>query len=133
MSLPKGTKGPVSMDTDDVVALSEALTVDAQRFTSDANKILAKFDVTPGRRPYGQDPAITSAGHAMNRHDDAVKAARKLVAEITAGYVSISRATKAVVTEFKNQDGVNSASVDDVRKSMNLPEPPSRSGTVRAV
>lgn len=138
MTLPEGTKGPVEMKTPDVVKLSEALTADAVRFNSDAAKLLAKFQpANNGQRVYGQDPAVTSAGHAMNRHDDALGAAKELIKAIAEGYVSISRATKAVVTEFKNQDGVNKAKVDEVRQVMGRPEPipprPRRSGGMRAV
>lgn len=139
MTLPKGTNGPVQMDTPDVVKLSEALTADAVRFNSDTAKLLAKFQpANNGQRVYGQDPTITSAGHAMNRHDAALKAAKDLIESINKGYASISRATRAVVTEFKNQDGVNAASVADVRKSMNLSEAPPqrprrRTGGMRAV
>ncbi|ADD39788.1 hypothetical protein Snas_0066 [Stackebrandtia nassauensis DSM 44728] len=122
MSLPDGSKGPVDMRTDNVFALAEALRADAERFRTDANRIMREIQGEEGgSRYYGADPRNVPAAQTMNRHDEVRRAAEKLVADVAAGFTGMSRSTRAVIHAFRNQDGLNAAKVRRVRDVLRLP------------
>jgi hypothetical protein len=111
--------GPVSMRTDDVFALSEALSQDAQRFHADATRLMAQL--TTGEGAYGADPRNLPAVHAVRRHTDVQDMARNVLDGVGAGLASMSRSTRAVIATFGDQDGLNAAGIDAVTTALGLP------------
>ena len=110
--------GPVDMRTDDVFALAEALRIDANRFVTEAARVAAAI---AGGTRFGADPRNIPAVQAGDRHDDTAASAARLLDEVQRGLHSMSRSARAVITDFSTQDELNGATVEQVRRTLNLP------------
>ncbi|MGH8793073.1 MAG: hypothetical protein ACRDXX_10550 [Stackebrandtia sp.] len=129
MTEPDRSGAEVSMRAEDVRSLAENLRADAERFQSEAARIAEGIGRgAVGDRVYGADSRNVPAVQAINAYADVSEDAGKFMVGVGDGLMSMSRCARAVVNAFGDQDGLNAAGVDDVRRVLNLSEPDSSGG-----
>ncbi|HZE40391.1 MAG TPA: hypothetical protein VE172_16435 [Stackebrandtia sp.] len=112
---------PVSMRTDDVYSLAEALRLDAASFRVEAARLIGRFEQGGSESAWGVDERNVPAGHAVRRHRETQQRAVAMLRRATQTLHDMSASAHAVVTAFGDQDALNGADIDDVDRAMNPP------------